>query len=100
MIDMSNLGLDDIIPAVKSEVPDRGPETPEDLMILHVEIAYKEGGNWNTVQLRRADVARILNGDNVLDGLPIFAICPTTFEGTDCDLRYVYYFSTKTWEIV
>jgi hypothetical protein len=111
-IDMSNLGLDDILPMSKFpvirsaadtqevKVPDPRPETPEDTMILYVDIAYCEGGTWNTVQLRRTDVARILNGDNTLDNLPIFAICPATFEGTDCDLRYVYYFSTKTWEIV
>lgn len=89
-IDMNNLGLDD--------TPTN--PTPEDSMTLFVEIAYKEGGFWNTVELNRVRVADILNGNNVLDGMPIFAICIATFEGTDCDLRYVYYFSTKTWEIV
>lgn len=104
MIDMNNLGLDNL-----SEQLIRGarpaPETPtlvipEDSMLLFVDIAYKEEGTWNTVQLRRAQVTDILNGNNVLDAMPIFAICIATFEGTDCDLRYVYYFSTKTWEIV
>jgi hypothetical protein len=89
-IDINNLGLDDT-----STEP-----ISEDIMPLYVDIAYKEGGWWNTVQLTRKDVKRILNGNNVLDDMPIHAICIATFEGTDCDLRYVYYFSTKTWEIV
>jgi len=89
-IDVNNLGLDDTPTETK----------PEDSMPLFVEIAYKEGGTWNTVQLNRAQVTDIINGNNALDGMPIFAICIATFEGTDCDLRYVYYFSTRTWEIV
>lgn len=73
--------------------------TPEDIMLISLEVLYLGSPLWNTVGVNRSQLKWILR-DGTLHDLSVQRICLVTWEGEECNLRAEYDCLSHQWEFI
>ena len=72
--------------------------TPEDEMLLPIDVRFTENGYWFSVHVDRKVLKDIMN-ETAIPSLDkeLWEICLVTMEGEECNMRYIYSFQTNKW---